>query len=61
MTALDRITEATGIVAALVNADPIYRPVLERLKQEAEAAKEAAMLASARPVIRGRRLKAQAA
>lgn len=61
MNALDRIAEATSIVAALVNADPIYRPVLERLKQEAEAAKEAALLAAARPVIRGRRLKAQAA
>lgn len=60
MKTLDRITEATGIVAALVGVDPIYRPVLERLKQEAEAAKEAELMAAALPVIRGRRLRVAA-
>ena len=61
MKTVDDITEATGIVAALFCADPIYRPILDRLKAEAEAAKEAEMLAASRRVIRGRRLIAQAA
>ena len=61
MNTADRITEATSIVAALVCADPIYRPLMDRLKEEAEAVKEAAMLAGSRRVILGRRLIERAA
>lgn len=60
MTTLERITEATSIVAALVQVDPIYMPILARLKAETAAAEEAAMLAASRRVIRGRRLKVAA-
>lgn len=54
MTTLERIREAIGIVAALVQVDPVYMPILARLKSEVLAAEEAALLASSRRVIRGR-------
>jgi len=61
MTTLERIREATGIVAALVQVDPVYMPILARLKVETAKAEEAEILASSRRVIRGRRLTARAA
>lgn len=61
MTTLERLAEATSIVAALVQVDPVYMPILARLKSETEAAQEAALIAGSRRVIRGRRLTARAA
>lgn len=57
MKAHDRIIRARGIAAALAARDPIYTPIFERLKDEAEASADA--MIAAEKLIFGRRRQAK--
>lgn len=48
-------------MAALVGFNPTYMPILDRLEDELRKAEKAALLAAPRRVVRGARLKSQAA
>lgn len=61
MTPIERIRGARDILAALTAADPVYRPILDRLDDELRAAERAAEIAASTLLVVGRRAKARAA
>ncbi len=61
MTTLERLTEDRAIVARIVSVEAIYAPILARLEREIEDHQRAVLMAAPNRVVRGPRLKAQAA